>query len=73
MKNRFGYDGPIENVDANGTVTYSYISALHHYDIGHIARIWAESDTKNAADNQVLAKLAYQDRKSTRLNSSHMA
>lgn len=57
----YGYDGPIENVDANGTVTYSYISALHHYDIGHIARIWAESDTKNAADNQVLAKLAYQD------------
>ena len=57
----YGYDGPVENVDGNGVVSYGYISALHHYDIGQIPRIWAASDTKNSVNNQVLAELQYCD------------
>lgn len=57
----YGYDGPIENVDANGHVSYNYISALHNHDIRHIPKIWAEGDTKNSINNQVITKLTYND------------
>lgn len=57
----YGYDGPIENADQNGNISYSYISGFHNYNLYHLPRIWAEADTKNAINNKVITNLQYQD------------
>ena len=53
----YGYDGPIENMDLESDVTYSYISALHNISIGDLPRIWAENDLKDAIDNKEVCSL----------------
>ncbi|MDO4962152.1 MAG: hypothetical protein Q4E57_09965 [Eubacteriales bacterium] len=57
----YGYDGPDEQIDANGNVSYSYISNLHNHSIDQLSRIWAETDTKNSNNNAVICELEIQD------------
>ena len=53
----YGYDGPNATEDNAGNISWSYVSSFHNYSIGHLARIWAESDTENASSNSVLTEL----------------
>ena len=50
----YGYDGPIETIDASGNASYGYISSLHNTSIAHLPRIWAEEDGKNSINNSVV-------------------
>ena len=57
----YGYDGPIELIGADGSVSYSYIGSNHNHNLNHLPRIWAEEDEKNSGDNLVLQRLVKQD------------
>ena len=55
----YGYDGPTENEDGAGNITYGYISALHNTSIEKLPQIWAEADEKHSLNNKALFNLAY--------------
>lgn len=55
----YGYDGPYETIDINDDIIYTYTNSLHNYCLGHLPRIWAEEDKKNAADNTIISDLTY--------------
>jgi hypothetical protein len=54
----YGYDGPVENPDEDGNITYDYIDALHNASIDELPRIWAESDKQEAVNNKTICTLA---------------
>ncbi len=57
----YGYDGPVESVDDSGNTKYEYVNALHNTFLAFLPRIWAESDSKNASDNNVICDLTDND------------
>lgn len=57
----FGYDAPVETINADGTVGYAYLGALHNQYLAQLPRIWAEDDKEQAIQNPVLAELSSSD------------
>ena len=57
----YGYDGPTENKDGEGNITYGYINALHNTSIAKLPQIWAEADEKHSLNNKELFNLVYTD------------
>lgn len=57
----YGYDGPVENVDEAGNITYGYINALHNTSIAKLPRIWAETDKQDSINNQIVCSLTKED------------
>ena len=54
----YGYDGPFLQEDG---VNYAYYPYMHNYGLLKLPVIWAEGDTKNSSENQVIADLNYDD------------
>lgn len=54
----WGYDGPTEVFDESGNVTLNYNSQLHNYNLCKLPQIWAETDTRMAAENIVVSEFA---------------
>lgn len=54
----YGYDGPYLQEDGEN---YSYLPAVHNYNIGKLPVIWAESDSKKSVNNNVITELDYAD------------
>ena len=54
----YGYDGPYLQEDGK---SYSYLPYLHSYDLDKLPQIWAEGDSEDSADNNVLADLNYKN------------
>lgn len=54
----YGYDGPYLQNDG---ITYSYLPAVHNYDLGKLPVIWGECDKLNSAENTVMSTLSFQD------------
>lgn len=52
----YGYDGPYLMED--GT-TYSYLPAVHNYNIDKLPVIWAEGDKLNSSENLVMSDLVF--------------
>lgn len=57
----YGYDGPTNNTDGDGVISFDYVSSLHNYNIGHIPRLWAEADKSKAVDSRVITDLIHVD------------
>ena len=53
----YSYDGPTENKDGEGNITYGYINALHNTSIAKLPQIWAEADEKHSLNNKELFTL----------------
>lgn len=54
----YGYDGPYLQEDGRG---YSYLPYVHSYGLAKLPLIWAERDSENSADNNVVVDLNYCD------------
>lgn len=57
----YGYDGPIEEKDADGKVIYNYRGTLHNYSVGKLPGIWAECDNEKANTNQIVCTMEKED------------
>ena len=57
----YGYDGPIENADADGNKTYAYTGLYHNINLQNLSGIWAEADDKQSGSNQEICSLRYSD------------
>ena len=52
----YGYDGPYIQEDG---ISYSYLPYVHSYGLSKLPLIWAEGDSENSADNDVVADLSF--------------
>ncbi len=52
----YGYDGPFRTIQEDGTEIYRYVSGIHDHMLGHLPRIWAEQDDKDAIAAPVIER-----------------
>lgn len=57
----YGYDGPFETKNGDGSVFYRYSGPNHQHSLNLLARIWAECDEKESVDNRILQNLTSQN------------
>lgn len=54
----YGYDGPYLQKD---NVTYSFLPAVHNYELNKLPLIWAERDKKKSCQNPLITDCKYSD------------